>query len=140
MLREFFFYNGGIILQYLHLFSSVSQKLCWHNSGAHLNTSFSLRIVMTHTCTTNKGKGFPLRSYIFRAVNEGTGLHVNTQGTNSFAGCAIWPEKLRRRTPILPLSHNIWSAQFKGPTGPNVITYKVRPVSIIRFCIYRLFY
>ena len=72
-----------------YIFSSVGQKLYWHISWAHLNISFSLRIVMTYTCTTKKkGKSHSLELIHFQAVNVGAGLHVNIQGTTSFAKSA----------------------------------------------------
>ena len=49
--------------------------------------------------------------------------------------CALFPGSFLLFISVFhygPVSHNIWSAQFKGPAGPNIIKEKVRPLSIIK--------
>ena len=114
-------YNEGVDLQYLLIISvsSVGQKLNWNISGVHLSTSFSLRIVVAYTCTTNKWshshalihfQGCKCMSackysrYNFICQAGIRRLRCLTFGDPTC--CFNWPGKLRRRTLIAPVKRD----------------------------------
>ena len=45
----------------------------------------------------------------------------NNKDQHCFEICVVISQSLKLAISLLPVSHNIWSAQFKGPAGPNII-------------------